>query len=351
MPDENEPNESNESTPEQPSSGPSPYAPNEKIVKINVAEEIKSSFLDYSMSVIISRALPDVRDGLKPSQRRILVAMNRKHTAESYFRIIDRIRAVRPDIALSSDFIVGFPGETDEDVDVLCQFITDHPFDHVVVFTYSHEPGTSAYCLQDDVPARVKTARRNKVMRLQKKLVKARQKQRLGERHAPLRRSQRRHAGGGDDRHRRDQPQAGERLMAFTSTHEIMVEWGDCDPAGIVYYPSYFKWFDQGTYRLFLKAGLRRDDITSGQWKEGTPLVAAECSFKRASQTGEKLKIESFVERFGRSSFTVRHVFRDHEGQVAAEGTETRIWARKEGDARSLKAISVPDEVRRRLTG
>src|SRR5204862_851065 len=52
------------------------YAANEKIAKINVADEIKYSFLDYSMSVIISRALPDVRDGLKPSQRRILFAMN-----------------------------------------------------------------------------------------------------------------------------------------------------------------------------------------------------------------------------------------------------------------------------------
>ncbi len=52
------------------------FAPNEKISKINVADEIKNSFLDYSMSVIISRALPDARDGLKPSQRRILFAMN-----------------------------------------------------------------------------------------------------------------------------------------------------------------------------------------------------------------------------------------------------------------------------------
>jgi DNA gyrase subunit A len=52
------------------------FAANEKIAKINVAEEIKNSFLDYSMSVIISRALPDVRDGLKPSQRRILYAMH-----------------------------------------------------------------------------------------------------------------------------------------------------------------------------------------------------------------------------------------------------------------------------------
>src|ERR1700721_3660640 len=52
------------------------FAAGEKISKINVADEIKNSFLDYSMSVIISRALPDVRDGLKPSQRRILFAMN-----------------------------------------------------------------------------------------------------------------------------------------------------------------------------------------------------------------------------------------------------------------------------------
>lgn len=56
---------------------PSSFAPNEKVEKINVADEIKNSFLDYSMSVIISRALPDARDGLKPSQRRILYAMQR----------------------------------------------------------------------------------------------------------------------------------------------------------------------------------------------------------------------------------------------------------------------------------
>lgn len=59
------------------SPAPTPlYAANEKVEKINVADEIKNCFLDYSMSVIISRALPDVRDGLKPSQRRILFAMN-----------------------------------------------------------------------------------------------------------------------------------------------------------------------------------------------------------------------------------------------------------------------------------
>jgi DNA gyrase subunit A len=69
---------SDELPPISPAPAPSggAYASGEKIAKINVAEEIKSSFLDYSMSVIISRALPDVRDGLKPSQRRILYAMH-----------------------------------------------------------------------------------------------------------------------------------------------------------------------------------------------------------------------------------------------------------------------------------
>src|ERR1039457_5665257 len=72
MPEPTEPNDK----PEVPVSGTPLIAANEKIAKINVADEIKNSFLDYSMSVIISRALPDVRDGLKPSQRRILYAMN-----------------------------------------------------------------------------------------------------------------------------------------------------------------------------------------------------------------------------------------------------------------------------------
>jgi 4-hydroxybenzoyl-CoA thioesterase len=139
--------------------------------------------------------------------------------------------------------------------------------------------------------------------------------------------------------------------MALISHHTVTVEWGDCDPAGIVYYPAYFRWSDQSTYRLFLAAGLKRDDLSSGQWKEGTPLVAAECAFKRPSQQGEKLVIETQVSKWGRSSFTVRHVFRNEAGEIAAEGTETRIWARKEGDAQSLKAVAIPDDARKKLGG
>src|SRR4026207_298041 len=76
MPDDTTPPEPPNNEGGSPLAGTPLYAANERITKINVAEEIKGSFLDYSMSVIISRALPDVRDGLKPSQRRILYAMH-----------------------------------------------------------------------------------------------------------------------------------------------------------------------------------------------------------------------------------------------------------------------------------
>ena len=139
--------------------------------------------------------------------------------------------------------------------------------------------------------------------------------------------------------------------MPLNSRHDVTVEWGDCDPAGIVYYPSYFRWCDQASHRLLAAAGITDNDTRSGPWTEGTPLVAAECSFKRASQPGEKLVVESHVSRFGRSSFTITHIFRDASGAVAAQGSETRIWAKKEGDAHSLKAVPIPDDVRKRLSG
>ena len=118
---------------------------------------------------------------LQHASNPVLKRMKRPGTRQKYDALLTRIRARVPGVSFRTTFIVGFPGETDADVAELCQFITDHQFDHVGVFTYSHEEGTSAFDLVDDVPARVKTARRNRVMRLQKKLVTARQKQRIGQ--------------------------------------------------------------------------------------------------------------------------------------------------------------------------
>jgi ribosomal protein S12 methylthiotransferase len=85
-------------------------------------------------------------------------------------------------VALRTTFIAGFPGETDSDVDRLCDFIEEQAFDHVGVFTYSHEEGTSAFDLDNDVPAADKSARQRRVMALQKRLIRNRQHSRIGER-------------------------------------------------------------------------------------------------------------------------------------------------------------------------
>jgi ribosomal protein S12 methylthiotransferase len=112
----------------------------------------------------------------------VLKRMKRPGTRQTYDRLLNRIRERVPGVALRTTFIVGFPGETESDVEQLTGFITDHAFDHVGVFTYSHEEGTSAFQLDDDVPARSKTARRGRVMNLQKRLVQKRQRERIGQR-------------------------------------------------------------------------------------------------------------------------------------------------------------------------
>jgi ribosomal protein S12 methylthiotransferase len=112
----------------------------------------------------------------------VLKRMKRPGSRHAYDTLLDRIRRRVPDVALRTTFIVGFPGETDRDVDELCAFAADHQFDHVGVFTYSHEEGTSAFAMSDDVGPSEKTLRRDRLMSLQKELVAARQRNRIGAR-------------------------------------------------------------------------------------------------------------------------------------------------------------------------
>jgi tRNA-2-methylthio-N6-dimethylallyladenosine synthase len=90
---------------------------------------------------------------------RILKAMNRRHRADDYVALVARIRAARPDLALSTDIIVGFPGETDADFDDTLALVRDIGFARAFSFKYSARPGTPAAELPDQVPARVATER------------------------------------------------------------------------------------------------------------------------------------------------------------------------------------------------
>ena len=98
---------------------------------------------------------------------RILAAMKRGYTTLEYKSIVRKLRAARPDISMSTDFIVGFPGETDDDFERTMKLIDDVEFDASFSFIYSPRPGTPALELDDNTPADVKSAR---LARLQKRI-------------------------------------------------------------------------------------------------------------------------------------------------------------------------------------
>lgn len=111
----------------------------------------------------------------------VLRRMRRPGNREAYDKLLARIRTRVPGVTLRTTFIVGFPGETEQDVEQLLDFVEATGFDHVGVFTYSHEEGTRAYDLDDDVLPSEKAARRDRVMALQQRLVGARLAARTGE--------------------------------------------------------------------------------------------------------------------------------------------------------------------------
>ena len=117
---------------------------------------------------------------LQHASAEVLKRMRRPGNRQIYDKLLARIRDRVPGVTLRTTFIVGFPGETDEDFKQLETFIQDTGFDHVGVFTYSHEEGTRAFALADTVPARVKRKRRDALMARQKRIVASSQKRRLG---------------------------------------------------------------------------------------------------------------------------------------------------------------------------
>jgi ribosomal protein S12 methylthiotransferase len=110
----------------------------------------------------------------------VLKRMRRPGTRAGYERLLDRIRRRIPGVALRTTFIVGFPGETDEDFAELQRFADAVQFDHVGVFTYSHEEGTPAHAMPDDVPVALKRRRQSALMQAQRQRVARTQEARIG---------------------------------------------------------------------------------------------------------------------------------------------------------------------------
>jgi ribosomal protein S12 methylthiotransferase len=114
---------------------------------------------------------------LQHASPNVLKRMKRGGSAEIFLKTLERVRAIIPGVAIRSTFIVGFPGETEADFQILSQFVRDAKLDWFGVFSYSDEDGSKAFALDQKVPKRTIEARRRSLMRLQQGISrKAKQK-------------------------------------------------------------------------------------------------------------------------------------------------------------------------------
>ncbi|MBL0925104.1 MAG: radical SAM protein [Sphingomonadaceae bacterium] len=116
----------------------------------------------------VEKLMPFLHLPVQSGSDRILKAMNRSHSRDSYLRILDRVRAVRPDIAFSGDFIVGFPGESDADFDDTMSLVRAVGYAQAYSFKYSPRPGTPAADMADQIAPEIMDER---LQRLQAQLV------------------------------------------------------------------------------------------------------------------------------------------------------------------------------------
>ncbi len=107
----------------------------------------------------LDRLMPFLHLPVQAGSDRVLAAMNRRHGRDDYFRLVERLRKVRPDMALSSDFIVGFPGETDDDFEATLALVREVTYAQAFSFKYSARPGTPAAAAAGQISDAVKNAR------------------------------------------------------------------------------------------------------------------------------------------------------------------------------------------------
>jgi len=115
----------------------------------------------------VDKLMPYLHLPVQSGSNRILKAMNRSHSTETYLTLLEKVRAARPDIALSGDFIVGFPGETDEDFEATLNIVDEVRYASAYSFKYSARPGTPAAVMEDQIPREIMEDR---LQRLQERI-------------------------------------------------------------------------------------------------------------------------------------------------------------------------------------
>jgi 4-hydroxybenzoyl-CoA thioesterase len=138
----------------------------------------------------------------------------------------------------------------------------------------------------------------------------------------------------------------------LTNTRTLRIEWGDCDPAGIVFYPRYFAMFDTSTaYLMERAAGMSKFDYLKHYKFVGHPIVETRAIFRVPTRFGDEVSIETAVVACGRSSIKIEHRL-SKAGLLAVEGFETRVFvAHDPDDPEKLKSQPIPQDLAARLTG
>jgi 4-hydroxybenzoyl-CoA thioesterase len=132
----------------------------------------------------------------------------------------------------------------------------------------------------------------------------------------------------------------------FSIRRTVRIEWGDCDPAGIVFYPRYFEMFNHSTELLIEEAlGVKKITLNQQHGLGGFPAVATEARFLLPTRYGDDVEITSAFTRIGRASFSIEHKL-TLDGALAVEGNETRCWVvRDPTRPGGLRAQAMPDDV------
>jgi 4-hydroxybenzoyl-CoA thioesterase len=137
--------------------------------------------------------------------------------------------------------------------------------------------------------------------------------------------------------------------MARSHTDRVRVEFGDCDPAGIVFFPNYFRWVDAASRQFFDACGVPSwRDLEPVNGIIGTPLVSVTADFAAPARYGERLEVDTAITEWGGRSFVMAHTVR-RGATVICTVREVRIFAiRHPDDPARIKAIAAPPELRQR---
>ena len=142
-----------------------PELVDDELIELIASEDKIAKYIDIPLQHISNKVLKD---------------MHRRNTKEEAYSLLTKLRERCPSIAIRSTFIVGFPGETDEDFSELKQLVSTGLIDYAGFFAYSREKGTLAYKMKDQVPYRVKKAREKELSRMQSAIIENRHLKYLG---------------------------------------------------------------------------------------------------------------------------------------------------------------------------